>query len=113
MARAYSVFFTGGRELQLRKETLEALTAPAVPAASGFCDECIKGEMRYSLGFFKPGPTLPFGHLQMRLEFGFVSNTSFFRVPRHVRSCLDRSDVSTAPQRCQSRHSAGCQRTVN
>jgi CubicO group peptidase (beta-lactamase class C family) len=62
MARAYSVFATGGRELQLRKETLEALTAPAVPATSGFFDECIKGEMRYAHGFFKPGPTLPFGH---------------------------------------------------
>jgi CubicO group peptidase (beta-lactamase class C family) len=62
MARAYSVFATGGRELELRRETLQALTAPAVPAASGFYDECMKGEMRYSLGFFKPGPTLPFGH---------------------------------------------------
>jgi CubicO group peptidase (beta-lactamase class C family) len=37
------------------------LTAPSVPAASGFYDECVKGEMQYSLGFFKPGPTLPFG----------------------------------------------------
>jgi CubicO group peptidase (beta-lactamase class C family) len=62
MARAYSVFATGGRELQLHKETLEALTAPAVPATNGFFDECMKGEMRYSLGFFKPGATLPFGH---------------------------------------------------
>lgn len=62
IARAYSVFATGGRELQLRQETLQALAAPAVPAASGFYDECMKGEMRYSLGFFKPGPTLPFGH---------------------------------------------------
>lgn len=62
IARAYSVFATGGRELQLRRETLQALAAPAVPAASGFYDECMKGEMRYSLGFFKPGPTLPFGH---------------------------------------------------
>jgi CubicO group peptidase (beta-lactamase class C family) len=61
MARAYSVFATGGRELQLRPETLQALIAPAVPAESGFYDECMKGEMRYSLGFFKPGPTLPFG----------------------------------------------------
>jgi CubicO group peptidase (beta-lactamase class C family) len=62
MARAYSVFATGGRELQLRPETLQALTAPAVPAASGFYDACMMGEMRYSLGFFKPGPTLQFGH---------------------------------------------------
>jgi CubicO group peptidase (beta-lactamase class C family) len=62
MARAYSVFANGGRELHLRRETLEALSAPAVPAASGFYDECMKSEMRYSLGFFKPGPTLPYGH---------------------------------------------------
>ncbi|HYM10791.1 MAG TPA: serine hydrolase domain-containing protein [Bryobacterales bacterium] len=61
MARAYSVFATGGRELQLRQETLQALTEPAIPAVRGFYDECVKGEMRYSLGFFKPGPTLPFG----------------------------------------------------
>jgi len=62
IARAYSVFATGGRELRLRPETLKALSAPAVPAAFGYYDECMKGEMRYSLGFFKPGPTLPFGH---------------------------------------------------
>jgi CubicO group peptidase (beta-lactamase class C family) len=34
MARAYSVFATGGRELQLRPETLQALMAPAVPVDS-------------------------------------------------------------------------------
>jgi CubicO group peptidase (beta-lactamase class C family) len=62
IARAYSVLATGGRELQLHSQTLQALSAPAVPAASGFYDQCMKGEMRYSLGFFKPGPTLPFGH---------------------------------------------------
>jgi CubicO group peptidase (beta-lactamase class C family) len=62
MARAYSAFATGGRELQLRRETLDALMAPAVPATSGFYDECIKGEIRFSLGFLKPGPTSPFGH---------------------------------------------------
>lgn len=62
MARAYSAFATGGQDLHLRQETLQALMAPAVPAASGFYDECMKGEMRYLLGFFKPGPTLPFGH---------------------------------------------------
>ena len=28
IARAYSVFATGGRELQLRRETLQVLTAP-------------------------------------------------------------------------------------
>src|SRR6185295_10569931 len=62
LARAYSVFATGGRELKLRAQTLQALMAPAIPAASGFFDECMKGEMQFSLGFAKPDPTVPFGH---------------------------------------------------
>jgi CubicO group peptidase (beta-lactamase class C family) len=62
MSRAYGLFATDGRELRLRPKTLQALTAPAVPAPSGFFDACMNGEVRYSLGFFKPGPTLQFGH---------------------------------------------------
>jgi CubicO group peptidase (beta-lactamase class C family) len=62
IGRAYSVFATGGRELQLRPETLRLLTAPAIPAERGFYDECMKGELQFSLGFCKPGPTSPFGH---------------------------------------------------
>lgn len=62
IARAYSVFATGGRELQLRPETLEALSAPAVPATHGFYDECLKGDgVQFSLGFMKPSPLWPFG----------------------------------------------------
>jgi len=62
IARAYSAFATGGRELQLRPETLQLLTAPAIPPERGFYDECMKGEMRFSLGFCKPGPGSLFGH---------------------------------------------------
>jgi CubicO group peptidase (beta-lactamase class C family) len=61
MAHAYSVFATGGRELQLRPETLQALAAPAIPAAHGFYDECLMGEVWFSLGFMKPSPGWPFG----------------------------------------------------
>jgi CubicO group peptidase (beta-lactamase class C family) len=61
IAHAYGVFAAGGRELQLRPETLAALSAPAMPAARGFYDECMMGEIRYSLGFMKTGPTWPFG----------------------------------------------------
>jgi CubicO group peptidase (beta-lactamase class C family) len=62
MARAYSVFATDGRELRLRKETLDALAAPAIPSAlGGFYDEGLFGEIRYSLGFMKPSPAWPFG----------------------------------------------------
>ncbi|MFL6623633.1 MAG: serine hydrolase domain-containing protein [Sulfurifustis sp.] len=61
IARAYSVFATGGRELQLRPETLEELAAPPIPPTHGFQDECLKGDVRFSLGFTKPSPMWPFG----------------------------------------------------
>lgn len=61
LAGAYSAFATGGRELGLRQETLQALMAPAVPPARGFTDECLKFEWQLSLGFAKPSRGLPFG----------------------------------------------------
>lgn len=62
LAHAYSVFATGGRELGLRKETLELLAAPAVPPSRGFYDECMKGDgVQFALGFMKPGPVWTFG----------------------------------------------------
>jgi CubicO group peptidase (beta-lactamase class C family) len=61
IAHAYGVFAAGGRELGLRRETLEALAAPAIAPARGFYDECLKGEVQFSLGFMKPGPTWRFG----------------------------------------------------
>lgn len=62
IAHAYSVFATGGRELRLRPETLQALIASAVPPLRGFYDECMKGEAQFSLGFMKTNPSWPFGH---------------------------------------------------
>jgi CubicO group peptidase (beta-lactamase class C family) len=62
IARVYSVFATGGRELGLRPETLALLAAPAVPPTRGFYDECMKSHgIGFSLGFMKPSPALPFG----------------------------------------------------
>jgi CubicO group peptidase (beta-lactamase class C family) len=61
IARAYGVFASGGQELGLRRETLDLLAAPAIPAARGFYDECLKGEVQFSLGFMKPSPVWPFG----------------------------------------------------
>jgi CubicO group peptidase (beta-lactamase class C family) len=61
MAHAYGVFATGGRELGLRKETLDLLAAPAIPPARGFYDECLKGQVQFSLGFMKPSENWPFG----------------------------------------------------
>ena len=62
IARAYSAFATGGRELGLRRETIALLSAPAIPPARGFYDECMKmSGVKFSLGFMKPSPALPFG----------------------------------------------------
>ena len=62
IAHAYSVFATGGRELGLRKETLDLLAATAIPPAHGFYDECMKTSgVQFSLGFMKPSPLWPFG----------------------------------------------------
>jgi CubicO group peptidase (beta-lactamase class C family) len=62
IAHAYSVFATGGRELALRKETLDLLAAPAIPPTRGFYDECMKVDgVQFSLGFMKPGVVWAFG----------------------------------------------------
>ena len=63
IARAYSEFATGGRELGLRAETLQALAAPAIAPARGFYDECMMGDgVQFSLGFMKHCPVWPFGN---------------------------------------------------
>jgi len=61
IAHAYGVFATGGLELGLRAETLRLLAAPAVPPTRGFYDECLKGEVQFSLGFMKPCDNWRFG----------------------------------------------------
>jgi CubicO group peptidase (beta-lactamase class C family) len=62
IAHAYGVFATGGRELRLRPETLSALSAPAIPPTRGFYDECMMGDVQFSLGFMKHCPVWPFGN---------------------------------------------------
>ena len=61
MAHAYGVFANGGHELRLRGETLDLLAAPAIPSAHGFFDECLKGDVEFSLGFAKPCDNWRFG----------------------------------------------------
>ena len=63
LAHAYSVFATGGKELGLRSETLQQLSAPAIPSKHGFYDECMKSEVEFSLGFMKSNPNFPFGNV--------------------------------------------------
>ena len=62
IAHAYSVFATDGRELGVRRETLDLLAAPAIAPSRGFYDECFKGEgVQFSLGFMKPTDAFPLG----------------------------------------------------
>ena len=61
IAHAYSVFAGDGSELGLRQQTLDLLAAPAVPPTYGFYDECLKGEVQFSLGFMKPCHNWRFG----------------------------------------------------
>jgi CubicO group peptidase (beta-lactamase class C family) len=62
IARAYGVFASGGAELALRRETLDALAAPPIRPAHGSYDECLKGEgVYFSLGFMKHCPVWAFG----------------------------------------------------
>jgi CubicO group peptidase (beta-lactamase class C family) len=61
IAHMYGTFAIGGGPLNLKPETLDALTAPATPPTSGSKDVVWKMDMSYSLGFFKPGPGFRFG----------------------------------------------------
>lgn len=62
IARAYAEFAHRGVRLGLRQETLDLLAAAPVPPTSGvFYDDFFRGDVRFSLGFMKPGPILQFG----------------------------------------------------
>ena len=82
MAKVYSEFATEGTELGIGEETLSQLTAQPEPPALGFRDGCLKAEIRFSLGFAKPGPqeTSPgpsaFGHPGAGGSYGFADPAS-------------------------------------
>jgi CubicO group peptidase (beta-lactamase class C family) len=61
IARAYSAFAMGGKDLGLREETLRELMAPPVASLKGFRDGALKAEIPFSLGFAKPSSKNPFG----------------------------------------------------
>ncbi len=65
IAHAYGIFASGGRELDLRRDTLDLLAAPAIPPSRGFYDECMKVDgVQFSLGFMKSCPAFRFGGAQ-------------------------------------------------
>jgi CubicO group peptidase (beta-lactamase class C family) len=125
IARAYSVFATGGHELQLRQATLDLLAAPAIPPTHGFYDVCMKGEVQFALGFMKPCPGWPFGSATSfgspgaggslgfadpgtGVGYGYVTSRMGTRVtgdPRDIAlrealySAIGRQDLEAVPER--------------
>ena len=61
IARLYGIFATGGKELGIKLETLEAIMKPAKDPELGRFDEVLQLETRFSLGYLKPSPEYIFG----------------------------------------------------
>jgi len=61
IAKAFSEFATGGKELNIRKETLGELEKPAIPPKNRKKDIILKMDISFSLGFIKPTNGLKFG----------------------------------------------------
>jgi|SRR5659263_165169 len=118
IAQAYSVFATGGKELDLREETLRQLMAPPVAPTHGFHDEVMKVDIWFSLGFAKPSPKDPFGHPgsfgmpgsggsfgfadpEAKIGYGYVPNrmNRYLQDPRDLalRTAMYRSIGETDP----------------
>jgi CubicO group peptidase (beta-lactamase class C family) len=116
IAHAYSVFTTEGKELWLRKETLQQLMAPPIAPLHGFS----KYSPQFSLGFFRPYPRSPFGHPssfgspgtggsfgfadpQPEIGYGYVLNGmgTYLEDPRDIalRDAMYRSIGETDPYR--------------
>jgi CubicO group peptidase (beta-lactamase class C family) len=81
MAKAYSVFATGGKELNLRKKTIEALAMPAIPPSEGLRDEVMLVDNAFLLGFNKPFPGFTFGTSDKAFGFAGASGAFAFADP--------------------------------
>jgi CubicO group peptidase (beta-lactamase class C family) len=84
MARIYHAFAIGGHELNLKPETLEALTAPPTPPLLGRRDEVLKANVACTLGFCKPSPSAgyaPFGSSSKAFGFAGAGGSFAFADP--------------------------------
>jgi CubicO group peptidase (beta-lactamase class C family) len=61
VAKAYGCVATGGSELDLTADVLDALSKPAVPPTKGLRDKVLQVDTTFSLGYLKPFPKLTFG----------------------------------------------------
>jgi len=61
VAKLYSCFATGAKELNIKQETLIALMEPAAIPELGPLDQVLHLNSRFSIGFIKPSPDFLFG----------------------------------------------------
>lgn len=61
VAKAYGAVATGGAELGITRQTLEALEQPARPPSGGLRDVVMRIDSLFSLGYVKPFPKFRFG----------------------------------------------------
>jgi CubicO group peptidase (beta-lactamase class C family) len=114
IAKAYGVFAAGGKELGLRRGTIEALMAPAIPSRNGFYDDCLRGTVQFSLGFMKPSAGFPFGHAgafgapgaggsmgfadpELGIGYGYVTNRMGMQLPGDARDVALREALRQCP----------------
>jgi CubicO group peptidase (beta-lactamase class C family) len=112
------VFANGGRELDLREETLKQLMAPPIPPIRSFHDQVVKVDFgAFSLGFMKPirknsfanleafgapgqGGSFGFADPKARVGYAYVPNRfgTYLLDPREisVRNAMHRS-IGQAP----------------
>lgn len=81
IAKAYSVFATGGKALNLRRRTLDALTMRAVPPRSGWRDAVLLVDNAFHLGFSKPSQGFRFGTSDRAFGFAGASGAFAFADP--------------------------------
>jgi CubicO group peptidase (beta-lactamase class C family) len=129
IAKAYGVFASGGRELSLRRETIDALRAPARPSRHGFYDECLRGSAKFSLGFMKPSAGFPFGSPasfgapgaggsfgyadpDTGIGYGYVTNKMGIELSGDPRDVALRSALPTIAARAQKDRRAALSPTV-
>jgi CubicO group peptidase (beta-lactamase class C family) len=81
IAKLYGEFATGGKELDLKQETLDELSAPAVHPTSGLHDSVLLADTAYSLGFRRPAPDFEFGSNGRSYGVGGIGGSLGFADP--------------------------------
>ena len=83
VAKLYSFFATGGKELNIKRETLKALMEPATVPELGSLDQVLHLNSRFSLGFLKPSPDFLFGSDENAFGTPGAGGSFAYAVPTH------------------------------